>query len=91
MTSKLPYIGYDKPLTESNSIFSYSERLERGARSFIGLMKKGQYTRGEMSDTIVEVWQVDLIDLACIIHDDPEWREFMENGQKMTAEVTENI
>ena len=89
MTTKLPYIGYDKPLTESNSLFSYSERLERGARSFIGLMKKGQYTRGEMSDTIVEVWQVDLIDLACIIHDDPEWQEFMRNGQKLTAEATE--
>jgi len=91
MTTKLPYIGYDKPLTESNSIFSYSERLENATRSFIELMKKGQYTRGEMSDTIVEVWQVDLIDLACTIHDDPEWQEFMSNGQKMTAEVTENI
>jgi len=91
MTSKLPYIGYDKPLTESNSIFSYSERLERGARSFIGLMKKGQYTRGEMTDTIIEVWQVDLMDLACAIHDDPEWQEFMRNGQKLTVEPTENI
>ena len=91
MTSKLPYIGYDKPLTESNSIFSYSERLERGARSFIGLMKKGQYTRGEMTDTIIEVWQVDLMDLAGIIHDDPEWQEFMRNGQKLTDEGTENI
>ncbi len=89
MTTKLPYIGYDKPLTESNSIFSYSERLENATRSFIELMKKGKYTRGEMTDTIVEVWQVDLIDLACIIHDDPEWQEFMRNGQKMTAEVTE--
>ena len=91
MTSKLPYVGYDKPLTESNSIFSYSERLERGARSFIELMKKGQYTRGEMTDTIIEVWQVDLMDLACAIHDDPEWQEFMRNGQKLTVEPTENI
>ena len=89
MTTKLPYIGYDKPLTESNSIFSYSERLENATRSFIGLMKKGQYTRGEMSDTIVEVWQVDLIDLACTISDDPEWQEFLANGQKMTVEATE--
>jgi hypothetical protein len=54
-------------------------------------MKEGKYTRGEMSDTIVEVWQVDLIDLACTIHDDPEWQEFMRNGQKLTDEVTENI
>ena len=91
MTTKLPYIGYDKPLTESNSIFSYSERLENATRSFIGLMKKGQYTRGEMSDTIIEVWQVDLMDVACAIHDDPEWQEFMRNGQKMTVEATENI
>jgi len=91
MTTKLPYIGYTEPLTESNSIFSYSERLENATRSFIGLMKKGQYTRGEMSDTIVEVWQIDLIDLACTIHDDPEWREFMRNGQKLTVEPTENI
>ena len=91
MTTKLPYIGYDKPLTKSNSIFSYGERLENGTRSFIGLMKRGQYTRGEMSDTIVEVWQVDLMDLACAIHDDPEWQEFMRNGQKMTDEVAENI
>ena len=91
MTTKLPYIGYDKPLTYINQWFSYSERLERGARSFIGLMKKGQYTRGEVSDTIVEVWQVDLIDLACTIHDDPEWQEFMKNGQKMTVKATENI
>ena len=91
MTTKLPYIGYTEPLTESNSIFSYSERLENATRSFIGLMKKGQYTRGEMSDTIVEVWQIDLIDLACTIHDDPEWQEFMRNGQKLTVEPTENI
>ena len=88
MTSKLPYIGYDKPLTESNSFFTYSERLENATRSFIGLMKKGKYTRGEMSDTIVEVWQVDLLDLACIIHDDPEWQEFMSNGQKLTVKAT---
>ena len=91
MTSKLPYIGYDKPLTESNSFFTYSERLENATRSFIGLMKKGKYTRGEMSDTIIEVWQVDLMDLACAIHDDPEWQEFMRNGQKLTVEPTENI
>ena len=91
MTTKLPYIGYDKPLTESNSIFSYSERLERGARSFIQIIKEGRYTRGEMTDTITEVWQVDLTDLACTIHDDPEWQEFMENGQKMTVKATENI
>ena len=88
MTTKLPYNGYTEPLTESNSIFSYSERLENATRSFIGLMKKGQYTRGEMSDTIIEVWQVDLMDLACAIHDDPEWQEFMGNGQKLTAKAT---
>ena len=40
------------------------------------------------SDTIIEVWQVDLMDLACAIHDDPEWQEFMRNGQKLTAEAT---
>tara|TARA_R110000822_G_scaffold277916_2_gene399938 strand:+ start:896 stop:1171 length:276 start_codon:yes stop_codon:yes gene_type:complete len=91
MTTKLPYIGYDKPLTESNSLFSYSERLERGARSFIQIIKEGRYTRGEMTDTIIEVWQVDLTDLACTIHDDPEWREFLGNGQKMTVKATENI
>jgi len=51
-------------------------------------MKKGQYTRGEMTDTIIEVWQVDLMDLACAIHDDPEWQEFMRNGQKLTAKAT---
>ena len=91
MTTKLPYNGFNKPLTYTNQWFSYSERLERGARSFIELMKKGQYTRGEIADTIVEVWQVDLIDLACTISDYPEWQEFMENGQKLTDEVTENI
>ena len=91
MTSKLPYIGYDKPLTESNSIFSYGERLENGTRSFMKIIKKNYNDRSKAVDTIIEVWQVDLIDLACTISDDPEWQEFMENGQKMTAEVTENI
>jgi len=91
MTTKLPYNGYDKPLTESNSLFSYSERLEKGTRSFVKIVKEAQYTRGEITDTIIEVWQVDLTDLACTIHDDPEWQEFMRNGQKMTDEVTENI
>jgi len=91
MTTKLPYIGYDKPLTESNSIFSYGERLENGTRSFMKIIKKNYNDRSKAVDTIIEVWQVDLIDLACTISDDPEWQEFMENGQKMTAEVTENI
>ena len=91
MTSKLPYIGYDKPLTESNSWFTYSERLAHATITFVRLVRLGQYTRGEVAETIVEVWQVDLMDLACTIHDDPEWQEFMRNGQKMTDEVTENI
>ena len=89
MTTKLPYNGYDKPLTESNSLFSYSERLEKGTRSFVKIAKEAQYTRGEITDTIIEVWQVDLMDLACTIHDDPEWQEFMSNGQKLTVEATE--
>jgi hypothetical protein len=91
MTTKLPYIGYDKPLTESNSIFSYSERLENATRSFIELMKKGQYTRGEIADIVMDVWQVDFIDFACTVHDDPRWQEFLTNGQKMTVKATENI
>ena len=85
MTTKLPYIGYDKPLTESNSIFSYGERLENGTRSFMKIIKKNYNDRSKAVDTIIEVWQVDLIDLACTISDDPEWQEFMRNGQKMTA------
>ena len=91
MTTKLPYIGYDKPLTESNSIFSYGERLENGTRSFMKIIKKNYNDRSKAVDTIIEVWQVDLTDLACTIADDPEWQEFMRNGQKMTDEVTENI
>ena len=89
MTTKLPYIGYDKPLTESNSWFTYSERLAHATITFVRLVRLGQYTRGEITDTVVDSWQVDLIDLACTIHDDPEWQEFMRNGQKMTAEVKE--
>ena len=91
MTTKLPYIGYDKPLTYTNQWFSYSERLENATTTFIRLARLGQYTRGEITDTIIEVWQVDLTDLACTIADDPEWQEFMRNGQKMTVEATENI
>jgi hypothetical protein len=70
MTTKLPYIGYDKPLTESNSWFTYSERLAHATITFVRL---------------VDSWQVDLMDLACAIHDDPEWQEFMRNGQKLTV------
>ena len=91
MTTKLPYIGYDKPLTETNSMFSYSERLNSATRSFVRLCGLGKWSRGEVSETIVEVWQVDLMDLACAIHDDPEWQEFMRNGQKLTVEPTEII
>ena len=91
MTTKLPYIGYDKPLTYINQWFTYDERLEKGTRSFVKIVKEAQYTRGEITDTIIEVWQVDLTDLACTIHDDPEWQEFMRNGQKMTVEATETI
>ena len=83
--------SYDKPLTYINQWFSYSERLEKGTRSFVKIAKEAQYTRGEITDTIIEVWQVDLTDLACTIHDDPEWREFLANGQKMTVKATENI
>ena len=91
MTTKLPYIGYDKPLTESNSLFSYSERLENGTRSFMKIAKKNYDDRSDGFQTIIEEWQVDLTDLACTIADDPEWQEFMRNGQKMTVEATETI
>ena len=91
MTTKLPYIGYDKPLTESNSLFTYGERLENGTRSFMKIAKKNYDDRSDGFQTIIEEWQVDLTDLACTIADDPEWQEFMRNGQKMTVEATENI
>ena len=91
MTTKLPYIGYTEPLTESNSIFTYSERLENATRSFLKIVKKNYDDRSEITHTIIEVWQIDLTDLVCTIADDPEWQEFMSNGQKMTAEATENI
>ena len=83
MTTKLPYIGYDKPLTESNSIFSYSERLENGARSFMKIIKKNYDDRSKAFDTIIEVWQVDLTDLACTVADDSEWQEFMEKNNRL--------
>ena len=91
MTSKLPYIGYTEPLTESNSLFSYSERLENATRSFLKIARKGVHDRSEITQTIVEEWQVELMDLVCTIADDPEWQEFMRNGQKLTAKATENI
>ena len=91
MTTKLPYIGYDKPLTESNSFFTYSERLENATRSFLKIIKKNYDDRSEITHTIIEIWQVDLTDLVCTISDDPEWQEFMSNGQKLTVEPTENI
>ena len=91
MTTKLPYIGYDKPLTESNSLFTYGERLENGTRSFMKIAKKNYDDRSDGFQTIIEEWQVDLTDLACTIADDPEWQEFMRNGQKLTAKATENI
>jgi hypothetical protein len=83
MTTKLPYIGYDKPLTESNSIFSYGERLENGTRSFMKIIKKNYNDRSKAFDTIIEVWQVDLTDLACTVADDPEWQEFMEKNNRL--------
>lgn len=89
MTTTLPYIGYDKPLTESNSWFSYSERLEAATTTFVRLAKLGHYTRGEIADSVVDSWQVDLIDLACTIHDNAKWQEFVANGQKLTVEPTE--
>ena len=89
MTTKLPYNGYDKPLTKTNSCFSYTERLENATTTFIRLARLGQYTRGEIADIAMDVWQVDFIDFACTIHDDPRWQEFLANGQKMTVEATE--
>ena len=88
MTTTLPYIGYDKPLTESNSFFTYSERLENATFSFLRIARKGVHDRSEMTQTIVEEWQVDLMDLVCTIADDPQWREFMRDGQKMTVKAT---
>jgi hypothetical protein len=49
------------------------------------IIKKNYDDRSKAVDTIIEVWQVDLTDLACTIADDPEWQEFMRNGQKMTV------
>ena len=82
MTTKLPYIGYNKPLTYTNQWFSYTERLENATTTFIRLARLGQYQVGEIIDTIIEVWQVAATDLSCTIADDPRWQEFLENGQK---------
>ena len=89
MTTKLPYIGFNKPLTYTNQWFSYTERLEKATTTFIRFARLDQYTRGEIIDTIIEVWQVDLTDLSCTIADDPRWQEFLANGQKMTVKVKE--
>ena len=47
------------------------------------IIKKNYDDRSKAFDTIIEVWQVDLTDLACTVADDPEWQEFMEKNNRL--------